>query len=140
MFDLEWTGRSFGDDASHQRAIDAAQAYCAEKGIDPAQAYLDATERDEWETWNDIEARASAPKIPPTRRKSYRAVAWSPHAFITRPKRRIAPSEGSRPQALASVPPLVAWVGVLVRLQPSGTRDIPVLDDRSALAQLRPFR
>lgn len=58
MFDLEWTGRSFGDDASHQRAIDAAQAYCAEKGIDPAQAYLDATERDEWETWNDIEARA----------------------------------------------------------------------------------
>ncbi len=38
-FVIEWTGRSFGNALDEQRAIDAAEEYCAQNAIDPQQAW-----------------------------------------------------------------------------------------------------
>lgn len=57
-FDLEWTGRSYGDESDRARAIEAANEYCARWGIDPAKVWQDATDKDDWTQWNDIEGVA----------------------------------------------------------------------------------
>lgn len=62
-FDLEWTGRSYGNDDDHNRAIEAAKGYCEQQGIDPAEAWrefctkIEASE-DVPETWGAIEYQA----------------------------------------------------------------------------------
>lgn len=61
MFDFEWTGRSFGDQSDHDRGVQAAQDYCDEQGLAPAQIWHDATEvedQDAWAHWRLIENRA----------------------------------------------------------------------------------
>ena len=62
MFDFEWTGRSFGNEADADRGTAAAVAYCAENEIDAAAAY-DATLSDDPEQsaidlWSVIEFAA----------------------------------------------------------------------------------
>lgn len=63
-FDLEWTGRSYGNDDDHNRAIEAAKGYCEQQGIDPAEAWrefcakIEASEDIVCETWNCIEYEA----------------------------------------------------------------------------------
>lgn len=39
MFDLEWTGRSYGGDADRTRAIEAAEWFAANNNLDPAKCY-----------------------------------------------------------------------------------------------------
>ena len=63
MFDIEWTGRSFGNATDRQRAIDHAQAYCDEMGLNPAKLWHDWTEcgdDDARQRWVLIERRAIA--------------------------------------------------------------------------------
>ena len=41
MFDFEWTGQRFGNEADADRGTAAAVAYCAENEIDAAAAWAD---------------------------------------------------------------------------------------------------
>ena len=38
-FQLEWTGKVFGDNEDHDRAITAAQLFCEKQGLDPDFEY-----------------------------------------------------------------------------------------------------
>ncbi len=62
MFDFEWTGQSAGNENDRDRGISAALAYCAEKEIDPADAYKaiisDEPEQAALDLWSGVEFAA----------------------------------------------------------------------------------
>lgn len=41
MFDIQWNGQSHGTYEDHQRAIKAAETFCNDYGLDPAECYAD---------------------------------------------------------------------------------------------------